>query len=66
MIWDMNAEELMVIANKRLCKQAAKETRDVVGEICDKVIETNPEFEPFLVPMCRYLGECKEMKPCSK
>ena len=66
MIWDMNAEELMVIANKRLCKQASKETRELVGVICDKVIELNPEFEPFLVPMCRYVGDCKEMNPCNK
>lgn len=28
MIWTMNAEELMTIANKRLCKQASKETRE--------------------------------------
>lgn len=66
MIWDMNAEELMVVANKRLCRQASKETRDVVQAMCDKVIKTNPEFEPFLVPMCKYVGECKEMYPCGR
>lgn len=64
MIWDVNGEELMVIANKRLCNQAAEETRILVGGICDKVLETNPEFAEFLVPMCRYTGECKEMYPC--
>ena len=64
MIWDMNAEELMVIANKRLCKQASDKTREVVGMMCDKVLETNPEFAEFLVPMCQYVGECKEMYPC--
>lgn len=66
MIWDMNAEELMVIANKRLCNQASKETREVVRLMCDEVLKTNPEFEPFLVPMCVYVGECKEMNPCGK
>lgn len=64
MIWDVNGEELMVIANKRLCNQAAKETRAWVKGICDKVLETNPEFTEFLVPMCKYTGECKEMYPC--
>ena len=65
MIWDMNAEELMVIANKRLCMQAAEETREVVQEMCRLVVEKLPEFEAVLVPMCEYHGGiCHEMKPC--
>jgi thymidylate synthase ThyX len=63
MIWDMNAEELMTIANKRLCKQASAETQAVVKEICDKVVYVCPEFEGLLVPMCKY-GRCNEMFPC--
>lgn len=66
MIWDMNAEEFMVVANKRLCNQAAEETREVVQEMCLEALETNPEFKEFLVPMCKYVGECKEMYPCTK
>lgn len=66
MIWDMNAEELMVIANKRLCNQASPETREVVKLMCEEVIKTNPEFREFLVPMCQYVGECKEMNPCGE
>ena len=67
MIWDMNAEELMVIANKRLCKTASEETRAVVKEICKLVKEKCPEFKPFLVPMCVYQGSvCREMKSCGK
>lgn len=67
MIWDINAEELMTIANKRLCAQASKETRDVVKEICRKVIETNPEFEEFLVPQCEYRGGiCTEFYSCGR
>lgn len=67
MIWDMSAESLMQIANKRLCKQASKETRAVVKEICKLVTEKCPEFEPFLVPQCIYNGSvCREMKPCGK
>jgi thymidylate synthase ThyX len=67
MIWDMNGEELMVIANKRLCMQASPETRMVVEEMCNQVAEFCPEFKPFLVPMCVYHGGvCHEMKPCGR
>ena len=34
MIWYMNAEELMTIAEKRLCRLAAKETREAVKMMC--------------------------------
>lgn len=61
MIWDINGEELCVIANKRLCKMASAETQAVVREMCRKVISVCPEFEPFLVPLCEYTGGCKEM-----
>ena len=65
MIWDMNAEELMTIANKRLCAQASTETRDVVQKMCDLVQDRMPEFRGLLVPMCKYNGGvCHEMKPC--
>lgn len=67
MIWDMNAEELLTIANKRLCAQAAKETREVVQEMCRLVIECCPEFKPFLIPICEYHGGvCHEMNPCGR
>lgn len=66
MIWDINAEELMVIANKRLCGKASKETRFVVSEMCKLVEERCPEFAGLLVPMCEYTGECKEMRPCKE
>ena len=65
MIWDMNAEELMTIANKRLCRLASAETREVVQKMCDLVIAEMPEFEGLLVPNCVY-GKCHEMYPCGK
>lgn len=65
MMWYMNAEELMVIANKRLCYTASEETRQVVQMMCDEVLKTNPEFKGLLVPMCKY-GNCHEMFPCWK
>ena len=67
MIWTMSAEELMTIANKRLCRQASSETRITVMKMCRLVIEKCPEFTGLLVPMCVYNGGvCHEMKPCGK
>lgn len=56
MIYDVNAEELMVIANKRLCKMASEETQDVVREMCKLAEEATPELHGLLVPMCVYHG----------
>ena len=66
MIWAMNAEELCVIANKRLCMLAAKETREVVMGMCKLVIDSCPEFADVLVPACEYNGKCHEMHGCGK
>lgn len=67
MILDVNAEELMVIANKRLCMQASPETRQVVREMCRISENATPELYGLLVPMCEYHGGvCHEMHPCGK
>lgn len=65
MILDVNGEEMQVMANKRLCRQASKETQEVVRMMCDAVLEKCPEFEGQLEPMCgRNGGICYEMYPC--
>lgn len=67
MILDVNAEELMVMANKRLCHLASAETRKVMKEMCRLVEEACPEFVGLLVPMCEYNGGiCHEMKGCGR
>ena len=66
MIWTMNAEELMTVANKRLCRQASAETRYVVQRICDQVTAAYPEFKGLLIPMCEQEGRCREMFPCGR
>ena len=65
MMWSVNGEELITIANKRLCHLASEETRKVVTQIC-RLVEANcPEFKSELVPMCvRNGGVCYEMFPC--
>lgn len=64
MIWDMNAEELCTIANKRLCNQASAETQAVVRKMCEEVLKVCPEFIDELVPMCVREHGCHEMKRC--
>lgn len=67
MMWWMNSEELMMIANKRLCMQASQETREVVKMMCDLVEEKCHEFKGLLVQMCEYHGGvCHEMFPCGR
>ena len=67
MIYYVNAEELMIIANKRLCMRAAAKTREVVKMMCDEAIKALPELEGLLVPMCDYHGGvCHELKSCGR
>ena len=67
MMWSVNGEELIAIANKRLCNMASKETKELVRMICQKVNEVCPEFKSELVPMCvRNGGVCYEMFPCGE
>lgn len=63
-IMDVNAQELIQMAGMRLCGQAATETRMVMLEIVEAVLEVNPEFKDFLKPKCLMHGGCNEFKPC--
>lgn len=66
-IFDTNAEELMVIANKRLCNKASPETRQIVADMCALAEAATPELRGLLVPMCEYHGGvCHEMYPCER
>lgn len=63
----INAQALMNISHKRLCKQASKETRQVMQEMCRLAIEVCPELKGLLVPNCSYRnGKCTEFFPCVK
>lgn len=66
-IMSVNAQELIFMAHKRLCKQASKETREVMQEICRQVIEVAPYMKDVLVPLCVYRGGiCEEMFSCKE
>ena len=67
MILYCNAEELMTIANKRLCHKAAERTQEAVWMMCLEAIEKTPEIAAELVPMCVRCGNtCHEMYPCDE
>lgn len=64
LIWDMNAEELITICEKRLCRQASEETRNTVMGMKLLVLGKCPEFSDLLYPPCVKTGRCNEMFPC--
>lgn len=67
MIFYCNAEELMTVANKRLCRKASEKTREAVAEMCRLAVLATPELEGLLVPMCEYHGSvCHEIQPCGR
>ena len=64
-IMSVNAQELVFMAHKRLCRQADPYTREVMKEIVRQVVEVCPEFKEVLVPLCKYRnGLCTEFYPC--
>lgn len=64
-IISVNAQELVFMAHKRLCKQADPATRTVMQEIVKQVVAVCPEFEEVLVPLCKYRnGVCTEFFSC--
>lgn len=66
-IMSVNAQELVFMAHKRLCKQASVQTRAIMNDICQKIIEVAPYMKDLLVPLCVYRnGKCTEMFSCKK
>ena len=68
-IMSVNAQELMFMSRKRLCKQADESTRKVMKEIVKEICKTSLEFKEakVLVPNCVYRnGKCDEFFPCDK
>lgn len=66
-IMSINAQELINMAHKRLCRQASKETREVMQAIVKEVIAKVPQMKDVLVPLCVYRGgRCTEFFPCKE
>lgn len=66
-IMSINAQELINMSHKRLCRQASPETREVMEEIVRQVVTVAPYMKGVLVPLCIYRnGKCTEMFSCKK
>ena len=64
-IMDINAQELIFMARKRLCHKADNLTREIMKEICRKIIAVEPVMQTALKPACGYRTEnCREFAPC--
>ncbi|MDF2612799.1 MAG: hypothetical protein K0S71_585 [Clostridia bacterium] len=61
---DANAQALINISRKRLCTQAAPETREAWRKVLDKVAEYEPVIASVCVAECIYRGFCPEFKTC--
>lgn len=67
MIFDVNAEELQIVMNKRKCGRAAALTQKVAAAMGELAIEVTPEMDGLMVPLCVYCGGvCHEMQPCGR
>ena len=66
MIWYMNAEELLTVASKRLCRKADPATQKIVKMMRTLVLDHCPEFRGLMAPPCAFMDECPEMEPCKE
>lgn len=59
-----NAQTIINISKKRLCRTASKETRQAWLFVKEAMKEVDPILADFMVPSCIYRGFCPEMKSC--
>lgn len=65
-VGEANTQHLIDTMRKRLCYQAAKETREYANDLKNTIREKEPEIAEVLVPNCVYRCACPEMNPCKK
>ena len=62
---ELNAEEILNISRKRLCAQAAKETREAWSMVVKELNAIGErELAAFCQPECWWCGGCPEPKSC--
>ena len=59
-----NAQALIFISRKRLCRQASPETTVAWQMVLDEIKNCEPELYQVCVPECVYRGFCPEFKSC--
>lgn len=60
----VNAQALITISRKRLCRQASPETQEAWKKALETIKDTDPELFEVCVPDCIYRGWCFELNPC--
>lgn len=60
----LNAQALINISRKRLCRKASPETRQVWEGVKDAVREIDEVMADKMVPNCIYQGRCHETECC--
>lgn len=64
-IMDINAQELIFMARKRLCFNADSVTCMIMHDICRKILDIDYVWHWVLLPACGCdTKNCKEFKPC--
>lgn len=59
-----NAQALINISRKRLCKCASKETREAWQQVKDAISRIDPVMADKMVRNCVYRGFCPELQSC--
>lgn len=60
----INAQALINMAKKRLCKQADNRTYNVMSMLKSAMKVADPALAKYMVPECEYRRGCNELKPC--
>lgn len=60
----VNAQALINMSRKRLCKKASPETRRVMQQIMHMVEEVDHDLYLYMVPDCMYRNGCYETASC--
>lgn len=64
-IMDINAQELIFMARKRLCYKADVMTRLIMMKICAEIEKIEPVMTTVLLPACGCIeARCREFQPC--
>lgn len=61
---EANAQALIFISRRRLCNQAAPETRAAWKEVKEKISSVDSVLGSVMVPECIYRGFCPEFHSC--
>lgn len=61
---EANAQALIFISRRRLCRQASPETRAAWLEVKEDVEKCDPILASVMVPECIYRGFCPEFRSC--